>query len=401
MIGMLMVAVAGLEVARLSNGIPVLIENRPGEDAIAFCAMLRTDDLSLDEAAGLEGVVASWYSGTEALTLSRLRHLAAQTGGELTIRTAADRFVFAAQVPKESFGLLVSVLAELWLHPDLRKETVADGERERKRLQLFGNEPLSLQIRSLARDLGWPEAVAPTGDERRVRAAYAKIFRPEAAVFAVVGDVNSDAVIERLNRSFGFWQGGVAGKPQAQGSPREKREAEVGAFVGARLVGPEVGSSELAPFLVGVTALMEGKGSVLGRTLRYERAVSYQFGTLEAVRGGRLEAILYAAFEPGAELQDGTLLEEIRRAARELTEGDLTRAKAFLLSQVQFGRPGGPLGRSVPRGQAKPAEAAYSHGWWQLFGGGLGGRERLLKGIESATVPEVRDVLLGTASGGA
>jgi predicted Zn-dependent peptidase len=399
MIGLFAFTTLALEVARLSNGIPVILERRPSAETIAFCAMLRTDDLTVEETAWLEQIVASWYGGTEALTLTRLRNLAAQTGGRLTIQSTPDRLIFAAEAPKESFHLIVSVLSELWLHPDLREQAVVRGSAEREKVELFPDLPLERRLNGLAAKLGWRALTLPRSTDSTLQAAYARAFQPDRVAFALVGDIRSDEAVDRLNRSFGFWQNRAGSKPRAPGRRAIPREAVDAPFAGVRLVGPSVTSEDLVPFMIAVAALLEGKGSILGRRLRYERAESYQFGTMESVRQGRLEVILYASFDEAGDPDRTLNRNRVREAVEAMTEADVRRAKSLLASQLRFGRSLSLFGRSLPRGQREAADVAYWLCWWQLFGGSLDRAAHLLEQIDAVTLVQVRQAALSALEG--
>lgn len=355
-----------VEVARLSNGIPILYERDASAKVVSLSAVVRTDDLVSRELDAIEALLDSWHGGTESLTLHRLHALAAQSGGRIVVAQAADCVRFDATVPRESFTLVVTLLSELLLRPQINEETIRRGRAQRKLLAAISEHPLEAGVRALLSGVGLLGSGTPVDAPEEVEAAWRKAFRPERVSICVIGDVPLEEVVQRVGASLGSWQpsappGGVRRRPIGAAPPPARHPV-----VGVLLSGPAPGDGRFPAFLVGLTALLEGKGSIVGREVRYARSLAYEFGTIRFVRSGKAWVLFCAG--AGEDGMPETLLSVARSGAARITEDELQRARAYLVSRLRHGGDGGWLLSSLSGASVEPSERAHRYAWLQAFG---------------------------------
>lgn len=380
-----------VEVARLTNGIPILYEREASAKVVTLSAVVRTDDLVSRELDAIEALVDSWHGGTESLTLHRLNALAAQSGGRIVVAQAADCVRFDATVPRESFPLVVTLLSELFLRPQINEDTIRRGRAQRKHLVAISEHPLEGGVRALLSGAGLLGTGTPVEAPEEVEAAWRKVFRPERVSIGVIGDVPLEEVVERVGASLGSWQpsallNGARRRPRATAPPPARHSV-----AGVLLSGPAPSDGRFPAFLVGLTALLEGKGSIVGREVRYARSLAYEFGTIRFVRSGKAWALFYA----GAD-EDGmpeTLLLLARSGAARVTEQELERAKAYLLSRLRYGDESGWLLSSLSGGAVEPSERAHRYAWLQAFGFGGAIEPDLERSIASVQLADVQEII--------
>lgn len=384
-------AVGAVEVSRLSNGIPVLYERETGAATVSIGAVVRTDDLTPRELDAIEALVDSWHGGTESLTLHRLNALAAQSGGRIVVAPAADCVRFDATVPRESFPLAITLLSELFLRPQISADSIREGRDQRRRTLPIAEHPLEQGVRALLHRAGLLGSGVPSDSPEEVDAVWRKVFRPERVAIGVVGDVPLEQVVQRIGASLGSWQPTT---PQREGRARagESRRAMDGRqpVVGVLLRGPPPADAAFPAFLVGIAALLEGKGSIVGREIRYGRSLAYEAGVLRFVRGEGTWAFYYLGSdeEPLGE----QALSLIQAGVESISESEIERGKAYLLGALRHRGGSGSLLSSLSGASMEPSERAHRYAWLQAFAvrGGLDpGLEQKVASVQLAEVREV------------
>jgi len=389
-------AVGAVEVSRLANGIPVLCERETGAATVSIGAVVRTDDLTPRELDAVEALVDSWHGGTESLTLHRLNALAAQSGGRIVVAQAADCVRFDATVPRESFPLVVTLLSELFLRPQISVDSIRDGRDQRRRALPIAEHPLEQGVRALLHSEGLLGSGTPSDAPEEVEAVWRKVFRPERVAIGVVGDVALEQVVQRIGASLGSWQPTTAprgGRARTGESGRAMDGWQQ--VVGVLLRGPPPTDARFAAFLVGIAALLEGKGSIVGREIRYGRSLAYETGVLRFVRGGSTWAFYYLGLSEGP--LGGQALSLIQAGVERITDDELERGKAYLLGALKYRGGCGSLLSSLSGASMEPFERAHRYAWLQAFAVRGGMSPGLEQKAASVQLSEVREVMAAAA----
>ncbi|HVG31661.1 MAG TPA: pitrilysin family protein [Pyrinomonadaceae bacterium] len=201
----------------LSNGLQVLIVEDHRQPLVNYRLAFRIGDANdPSETPGLAAVLADMLTqGTEARTAQQLSDEQSRTGAALAAGSNADYTTLAASAPTKAAEQALELLADIALRPSFparelelirqnRKQFLVHQRsqpsfltNERLALALFAKHPYS-RISTTAEALD-----AMTRD--RLIAFHRAMFIPNQAVLVVVGDVQRDALMKRINDLFGKW----------------------------------------------------------------------------------------------------------------------------------------------------------------------------------------------------
>ena len=220
----------------LPNGLTVLVledHELPVASLAVFWPAGETSDPP--GLAGLASMTASLLrQGTTTRDAEEIAEAIESVGGELAGAAAIEWSTLGVQVLSRDFELALGLLADIARNPsfpedeleDLRRQTLGD-------LKLALDDPDAVASR-FAPVLVWgaenPYAAVTT--ERTVRAirredvlehARTKLG-PAGAILAIAGDVDTDALLPRVERLFGGWKGPAAAPPALPAQPEARRE---------------------------------------------------------------------------------------------------------------------------------------------------------------------------------
>ncbi|MER3466715.1 MAG: hypothetical protein C4340_06330, partial [Armatimonadota bacterium] len=283
------------------------------------------------------------------------------------------------------------LLSELFLRPQITADTIREGREKRLRALPISEHPLERGVRALLYQAGLFGTGMPSGQPTEVREVWRKAFRPEGVAIGVVGDVPLEQVVQRIVASLGSW------RPPMPTRERWSSPSETGAaqdaphpVVGVLLPGPAPGDARFPAFLVGLAALLDGKGSIVGREVRYAKSLAYEAGVLRFARAGRMWALFYLGTDEAGVGEQ--VLSLLRSGVERITEDELERGKSYLLSALRYIGGGGSLFSSLSGAAVEPIERAHRYAWLQAFavqGGPDHGLERAIASVQAAEVREV------------
>jgi predicted Zn-dependent peptidase len=206
-------------------------------------------------------------------------------------------------------------------------------------------------------------------------------------VLAVSGHVDRDRVIRLAERLFrpapaagspvGPSRGEAAARLERRVVERPGQQAQV--LVG--YLGPSLTGPDYAAVRVLGTVLGGGMSGRLFTELRDKRGLAYSVGVLGTFRTGPSFLVTHMGTAPAnAEAAEAGVLAEIDRIRRErVTEGELARAKAYLVGNLAMDR----------RTNAR-------HAWYMAFfevtGAGWDFPERYARAVEAVTIDDVARV---------
>ena len=157
--------------------------------------------------------------------------------------------------------------------------------------------------------------------------------------------------------------------------PVQQAQVLVG-YLGPALLEPDYAAARVLG-----TVLGGGMSGRLFRELREQRGLAYSVGMLGSFRTGRSFLVSYlGTAPPNAEAAEAGMLAEIERMRGEpVTEGELARAKAYLLGNLAMDR-----------------RTSTRHAWYMAFfeviGAGWDFPERYARAVEAVTADDVARV---------
>jgi zinc protease len=359
--------------ATLDNGLKVLIQEEHTAPLASVWCWYKVG--SKDERPGLTGV-SHWcehmnFKGTENIPRDQVKGIIEQFGGSWNGYTWIDQTTYLETATRDALDRMLFIeserMARCLYHPD-------DCESERtviiSELQGGENDPDQLLDQELTATafkahtyrhptIGWlSDLKTMTRDD--LYGYYRGHYIPNNATLVVVGDVDAEDALRRIESQFG----GIASGPE----PSRVRTAEpeqIGerrltirkpgttAYLKTAYHAPAFGDPRFFPLLVLDAALTGAKGLNLWSSFRVpppqRRARLYRAlverGLASSVHGALLPTEHPFLYTVSVTATDGTplgtveavLIEELDRVAREgITEAELAKAKAQLKARLVF-----------------------------------------------------------------
>jgi len=359
--------------ATLDNGLKVLIQEEHTAPLASVWCWYKVG--SKHEQPGLTGV-SHWcehmnFKGTTSIPRDQVKGIVEQFGGTWNGYTWIDQTTYLETATRDALDRLLFIESERMAHCLYHAD---DCESERTVIisELHGgeNDPDQLLDQELTATafkahpyrhptIGWlADLESMTRDD--LYAHYRRHYLPNNATLVIVGDVDADDVLSRVERHFGSIQPGPVparirtAEPEQTGERRLRiRKEGTTAYLKAAFHAPAFGDAGFLPLLVLDAALTGAKGLNLWSSFRglppQRRSRLYRAlverGLASAVNGALLpteEPFLYTV---SLTATDGTpvdelssvLIEELERVRREsITEQEVVKAKAQLRARLVF-----------------------------------------------------------------
>ena len=338
------------ELTRLTNGLTVAIDPMPGARSASIGLYAGVGSRS--EAAGkgglahlIEHMVFKGAGGRDARSIAEAIE---DVGGSLNAWTARDQTVFHARTLPADVGLALGLISDLVRTPNLDE---AELEREKQVIlselgecldapddlihdHLFeaalGGQPLARPV------LGREDSIlALTRDD--CLAWLAEEYRPSRLVIAAAGAVEPDAVLSLAERLFGDLESiePPAIAPAAFiGGVRSDRKAAEQTHLAFALPGLPSSHDHAPALTLFSQAVGGGMSSRLFQELREERGLAYSiYSWTQGFADTGLFAVNLSTDKARAAEAMALARDCVSRAAEELTEDELQRARA----QVEAG----------------------------------------------------------------
>ncbi len=349
----------GLRREVLENGLVALALSMPSVPLVAIQASLETD--SRFEPEGLEGLAALTgrllEEGTRRLGPRELAKVVEEAGAAFDSGPGGIHSKWAREDLSKGIALSAEVLRTPAFREDaIRKEKddalqaiESDAEDPRTVAHIglcrlvYGKHPLGRNM------LGTPESVRRIGPEA-VRAFHARVYGPQAAIVACVGDLDPDEAIERIREAFGDWRRARLPRlplppirrrrgGRVAAAPMERHQANI--FLG------HLGLKRTDPDYLPMLALNPILGSNASFTDRISKRLREQLGLAYSVHASATEGasaypglvIAHAGCAPSnAERVAQELSLVFRRLAQEgPTESEFENAKTHMIRSHPLG----------------------------------------------------------------
>jgi zinc protease len=327
----------------LPNGIPVIVQERPGSELVALQLWVRAG--ARDEAPAelglahyLEHMV---FRGTTSRPTGFVEREVEGVGGVMNAGTSWDYTYYYVTLPPSRVTQGLELLADVSVNAAL-DEAVLEKEKDvvLEEIRLGQDNPRRVLTRALYSQLfeGHPYGREIIGTPELVRGLtrptlasfYRRHYVPEAFTVVVVGPVDAEHVVATAQATFGrLPRSGTRRLPVAAPPPfrpqRLERPREGGhAYLGFAWRGPRLDHADTPALDVLVSILGGERSSRLVQSVREQRglvvSINAAFSALEAA--GAL--LVTAQLEPGKlDAAEQDILDEIRR----LRDGGVTAAE--------------------------------------------------------------------------
>jgi zinc protease len=364
---------APLRSVTLDNGLKVLIREEHTAPLASVWCWYKVG--SKDERPGLTGV-SHWvehmnFKGTTNIPREQVKGIIEQFGGSWNGYTWIDQTTYLETATRDALDRMLFIESERMArglyHPD-------DCESERTviiaELQGGENDPDQLLDQELTATafkahpyrhptIGWLSDLK-TMTREDLYGYYRRYYLPNNAVLVIVGDVDADEALRKVEQHFGGIEAGPEPARQRTIEPEQSGERRViirkegtAAYFKVAYHAPAATDSRFVPALLLDAVLTGAKGVNLWSSFRVpppqRRARLYRAlverGLASSVSGAMLPTehpflyTLSTTATEGASLSslESVLLEEIERVRREgVTPAELERAKAQLQARLVF-----------------------------------------------------------------
>ncbi|MFZ5624030.1 MAG: M16 family metallopeptidase, partial [Gemmatimonadota bacterium] len=344
----------GVERAVLPNGLRVLVQRDPSAPVVAVVTHVQAGFFDEpDHWAGISHVLEHMYfKGTPRRGVGMIARETKAAGGYLNAGTSYDYTAYYTVLPASGLDVALDIQADALQHPlldadELRRELqviVQEARRKRDTPSAVAYETLHEVMFDRHRIRRWrigTEETLASFTRDDVWNYYCSRYVPERTIVAVVGDLDANETLRRVEHLFGRWEP----RPGAvDRSPEEPLRREVR----ARTLRGDVAQSELvvgwrtvpplhpdaAPLDLAAAVLGAGRGSWLYRSLR-------QPGIATAVGAHSFAPTELGVFSLGTESEpermreivDGLATATTRLALAGPAPADLERARRLLLAR--------------------------------------------------------------------
>ncbi len=358
----------GTTLAKLSNGLRVIVSPRPKTEATAVALAVGVG--SKHETARTNGLVHLiehlLFEGTEHYpNPSDLNRAVANVGGDFNAVTNVESTVFTFQAPDTGLLEALCIIADVVSRPllnetDLKRErqVVIEEVGEKADDPYDAMEDAFAELLFPSHGLGLTITGTPSGlakfDARDLRGLHARAYRPNNMVLAIATDRPIRKVLDAAHLVFGGLRGRATLAPLASPPPPKARlllknldGRQAYATVGGR--GPAWSHRDRAPLEIAMAALGGSMHSRLPMLLREALGEVYSiqsglecyveagmFRTITDCRPGHLEPVLRQIIEGYLHLRTHPLTQDEIDLARHVLVGGSTVTLDQLGPRAEF-----------------------------------------------------------------
>jgi predicted Zn-dependent peptidase len=339
------------ELTRLANGLTVAIDPMPGAQSAAIGLHAFVGSRSeADGKGGLAHLVEHMvFKGARGRDARAIAEAIEDVGGSLNAWTSRDQTLFHARTLAADVGLALELIADLVRAPKL------DGEElEREKLVILSELGESLDApddlihdrlfeaafgdQSLARPvLGTEESILGLSRSDCVKWLDEQ-YRPERLVISAAGKVDPGHILLLAEALFGDLEAGRA--PQIEparfmGGIRSDRKQAEQTHLALAYQGLPASAAEAPALSLFAQAVGGGMSSRLFQELREERGLAYSiYAWTQGYADTGLLAVNLSADKARATEALNLARQTVERAAEELTEAELYRARAQVEASI-------------------------------------------------------------------
>jgi zinc protease len=336
----------------LSNGLKVVIVEDRRLPLISYRLTFRTGDAQdPTELPGLTDLMAGLLTeGTASRSSREIADEVARIGASLTAGANSDYTTVASSSLASFSDVVLELMADVTLRPSFpeneveltKQNTIESLKQQRAQPSFLATEMVSRVMygdHPYAVVAPTPESIKATTRDRMVSFHRARLV-PNNAVLILVGDLNSDQVLKRIEQLFGDWNPGEIAVENFPAPPlRSSRSAYIVDRPGSaqsNIVIANAGmtrtSPDYFPMLLMHTVLGANASSRLFMNLREEKGYTYgAYSTLDARRTA-------GTFRASAEVRTpvtGDSLKEFfyelnRIRAERVSQKEIEDAKSYL-----------------------------------------------------------------------
>jgi len=382
---------------RLDNGLVVLALENPASPAVAVSVLIRVGSRwEHDDNAGITNLLQQvLVKGTTSRSAFDIAEAAEAMGGGLSASGDTDYAEIKGTALGRHWKALLALMADVTLRPALPPAEIVNERRVitsgiKNRL----DQPFPLTYDTMlgrlykshpygAPSLGRAAAVEKL-DRQALMQHYDRYYRADRIVVAVSGQVPAREAIGEVARLFASAPRSESTADAPLGAPSatldrlviNRPAAQAQIMLG--FLAPPVGHPDYAAVKVLQVALGGGMAGRLFSELRDKQGLAYSTGALYPARvePGFLLAFIGTAPASAGKAEEGMRAQVERIRSERVTEGELDRAKSYLLGQFALDR-------------RTNARLAWYAAFYEAAGVGHDFADRYVRAIEAVTADDV------------
>ncbi|ETD88819.1 M16 family metallopeptidase [Rhodobacter capsulatus] len=343
-----------IELTTLPNGLRIVTERMPGlaSASVGVWVLAGGRHERLEQNGIAHFLEHMAFKGTKTRTALQIAEAIEDVGGYINAYTSREATAYYARVLKADVGLALDVISDIVLNSVFDPREI---EVERHViLQEIGQaldtpddiifdwlQEAAYPDQAMGRTiLGPSENIERFGREDFER-FVAEHYGPDQMILSAAGAVDHAAIVKQAERLFGHLRPiGAPAVQLARWSGNERRELKDLEQVHFALAfeGPGYRDADLYTAQVYATALGGGMSSRLFQKIREERGLCYSIFAQAGAYDDTGMITIYAGTS-GEEVADlcGLTIDELKRAADDMTEAEVARARAQMKAGMLMG----------------------------------------------------------------
>jgi predicted Zn-dependent peptidase len=343
-----------LRITTLPNGFRIVTESMPGLlSASAGIWVMAGGRHERAEQNGIAHFLEHMaFKGTQRRSALRIAEEIEDVGGYINAYTSREMTAYYARVLSPDVGLALDVISDIVLNPVFNTD---DIETERHViLQEIGQaldtpddiifdwlQEVSYPDQPFGRTILGPEERVSSFNRDDLRAFVAEHYGPDQMILSASGGVDHDAIVKQAEAIFGGLKPvGASRLHPAKFSSGEKREVKDLEQVHFALAfeAPGYRADDVFVAQIYATAMGGGMSSRLFQKIREERGLCYSIFAQSGAYEDTGQITIYAGTSED-EIGDlvGLTVDELKRAADDMSEAEVARARAQLKAGMLMG----------------------------------------------------------------
>jgi predicted Zn-dependent peptidase len=386
-----------IEIKKLKNGIPVLMEDVKSINTVSLGIFVKTG--TKNELPGEEGVSHflehMMFKGTETRSAKDISEEIDNIGGIINAYTSKENTVYYVQVLSSQIGVGVDVLADMFLNSTFTEENL-DKERnviiEEIRMyedipeETIHDENVKLCIEGVQSKpvLGTEESLKGISREKLVNYFQSR-YTPNNIIISVVGNIDEEKLFEQLDKTFGTIPEKVIereynGEMQIKSGGHLIQRDTNQVHLCFNTIGTSTKDNRKYPLAMISTILAGNMSSRLFQKIREEKGLAY---SVYAYTSSFEEGGVFTVYAGTTKDSWKEVIEMIKAEFKEIRENGITayelqKAKNQFLSMVTFG-----LENS--KGRMNRMASSY------LLYGEVKDVEEIIAEVEKLTLDDIRE----------
>lgn len=370
----------GIVVRKLENGVKVIIKENKSVPLFAvrllFPAGLRFENKRTN---GVSNFTANMLTrGTSTRSAKQIAEEMESLAGYIDGFSGRDSAGISMEALSSNFDSAMDIFSDVALNPSFPEEEAGRAKREilaainAKKDSLFSvciERFLAALFKgsSYSRDVLGTVSNIKRFSGKDAADFYKKALNPKETVLVVVGDVETDRVLKRLEKDFASLPGVRRFRPEKAhpasfGKPFttvKQNEDKQQTHIVMGFAAPKTGSADYYPFQV-LNTVLAGQGGRLFMKLRDEMSLAY---SVTSFYGARVDAGYFGAYIATAPHKEKSATEEMLAqlsaiAANGVTADEVERAQNKMVGDFEIG-----LQRNSAQASVMGFDELYGVGW--------------------------------------